>query len=451
MLFREALQEMLAQRLFTQAVVAVPETLSPAMREKVEALGFPVYYGHESPHIRLAELCRQAFFDSIGVITPYACLVNKDALDEAWAKVDHGADGAYASGTIPAKEFTVLGRNAIAALSSLDSSPFPPALLPKRLRETGLATCVPLEGIESPAERFAWGTYFAGHNAVFPPAVLDLFFQKTDRSEWFTRSAHTRLLYQAAHINNLAPLDEALLRCGDDGGTTLASHVHFLRTLLPHLPTQGGTFLEVGCSRIPLVSNLLMNHFERGVAMDPFTYSEEGRDAAFALCDTLEQHASGLLPIPVKSGHGRPETFSSTLEELHLEESSVDFCFSKVVLEHVKDIPSLSRELFRVLKPGASMLHRIDFRDHGAEDEPVYVNFDFLAYSKEQWLAKNEETNLWRISDFVELWHEIGFTVETLERQHRKVAPSRLHPSWAEYDDEDLYCYDATLKATKPH
>ncbi|MDD4951771.1 MAG: methyltransferase domain-containing protein, partial [Desulfovibrionaceae bacterium] len=132
------------------------------------------------------------------------------------------------------------------------------------------------------------------------------------------------------------------------------------------------------------------------------------------------------------------------------EEASVDFCCSKVVLEHVRDVDSLSRELFRVLGPGAVMVHRIDFRDHGRANEPVYINFDFLKYSKEQWRERQEETNAWRVNDFVSLWQDLGFRVEVLERSQRRAPPSFLHPSWAAYSEDDLYCYDALIKAVKP-
>jgi hypothetical protein len=92
------------------------------------------------------------------------------------------------------------------------------------------------------------------------------------------------------------------------------------------------------------------------------------------------------------------------------------------------------------------MLHEIDFKDHA---DLASLSFEFLRHSKEEWAARNEITNLWRVNDFVNLWQGLGFAVDVLSRKVRKAPPQRLHPSWNGYADEDLYCYTALIRARK--
>ena len=54
-----------------------------------------------------------------------------------------------------------------------------------------------------------------------------------------------------------------------------------------------------------------------------------------------------------------------------------------------------------------------------------------------------------RINDFVSLWEDLGFQVEVLSRAVRVVRPDRVHTCWMSYKDEDLYCYEAVIKAVK--
>lgn len=49
-----------------------------------------------------------------------------------------------------------------------------------------------------------------------------------------------------------------------------------------------------------------------------------------------------------------------------LPSSSVDFCFSNAVLEHIRrrDLDELMRQLNRIIKPNGMMAHQIDLKDH---------------------------------------------------------------------------------------
>ena len=220
------------------------------------------------------------------------------------------------------------------------------------------------------------------------------------------------------------------------------------------MPEQGERFLEIGCHDQPLLASLAINRFRTGVAVDPFVLSDDGVREAKALAQLLSKLVPTMIPVDVirtRRGDFQGLSFyKAMIEDLGLADASVDFCWSKVVFEHVIDVPALSRELFRVLTPGAAMVHRIDFRDHSRDRKNVYINFDFLRYSREAWAWMDQETNLWRINDFVELWTSLGFAVEVLERRTRVVRPDMVHRSWKTYAEADLYCYDALIKAVKP-
>ncbi|MDD4952328.1 MAG: methyltransferase domain-containing protein, partial [Desulfovibrionaceae bacterium] len=359
-LFALALGQMLDQGLFTEAVFALPGDVPDALARRIAGWGFDLVRGAEAPQVRVLEAMDALGCASCAVLTPYACLVDRAGLDLARGLVASGADAAHSVGVMPAREFLVLTRRAAGALSGIDNGALPPGMFPARLRSLGLRV-EPVSGLEAPAERFAWGTYFAGKNALIPPDILAAFYEQTEPAEWFERGSFGRMLGPVCGLSGLDEISEALERCGDDGGGTLASQVNFLRSIGPHMP-QGGRFLEIGGSRVPLLAMLLMNRFKSGVSVEPIVYSEQGVRAASGLCRALSLHAPGLIPIDAartaRPGF-EPEVRPCTVEELGLEEASVDFCCSKVVLEHVRDVDSLSRELFRVLGPGAVMVHRI--------------------------------------------------------------------------------------------
>jgi SAM-dependent methyltransferase len=74
---------------------------------------------------------------------------------------------------------------------------------------------------------------------------------------------------------------------------------------------------------------------------------------------------------------------------LPLADGSVDLIISKSVLEHVRlrQIPTLLREMIRVLAPGGGMVHAIDLRDHLHIDGDDRVSGDWLtALRYRRWL-----------------------------------------------------------------
>jgi SAM-dependent methyltransferase len=74
---------------------------------------------------------------------------------------------------------------------------------------------------------------------------------------------------------------------------------------------------------------------------------------------------------------------------LPLADGSIDLIISKSVLEHVRlgQVPTLLREMRRVLAPGGGMVHAIDLRDHLHVEGDDRVRGDWLtALRYRQWL-----------------------------------------------------------------
>ena len=453
-LFAEVLRGMLAQGLASEVVLAVPDYVDAGIRNTLEGWGFAVAAGADAPQQRLAEVMAAQDYDACTVLTPYSCLVDGTALDAAWNGVESGSVDAVFTGKVVApKSFAVMNRHGADVLAVAVAEPLPPFMFRTRLEETGRCRVMELAGLESASEEFLWATLFAGDVAALPSKVLSRFLRGREHREWFSRKQFSRLLADVSGVQDFLPLEKSLAPL-DGAGVKLASQVHFLRKLAPHMPDRGERFLEIGCHDQPLLAALAINRFRAGIAVEPYVFSEAGIRGAKALALALSEHAPAMVPLEVtrtRQGDFQGLDFrKATVEELELDDGSVDFCWSKVVFEHVADVPSLSRELYRVLAPGAAMVHRIDFRDHGRDHEAVYINFDFLRHSREEWARMEQETNLWRVTDFVNLWQELGFEVEVLERRTRVVRPERVHPGWKDYSDEDLYCYDALIKAVKP-
>ena len=94
----------------------------------------------------------------------------------------------------------------------------------------------------------------------------------------------------------------------------------------------------------------------------------------------------------------------------HLDDQSVDFCFSNAVLEHIpkRDVALLAQELKRVLRPGGICVHRVDLQDH------LCGELNNLRFSEKVWesrLFRNAGfyTNRIRYAEMVALFEQAGF------------------------------------------
>ena len=453
-LFPEILRGMLAAGLASEVVLAMPDDVPAGIQRTLADWRFVLFVGADAPQERLAAVMAARRYDACTVLTSYSCLIDGAALETAWQAVtSQGMEAVFADRVIAPKSFAVITYACAQELADTVVEPLPPFMFRTRLEREGRCRVMALDRVEPVSEAFLWATLFAGEVAALPTEILARFVRSRKPDQWFSREEFGRLLAEISGVENFTPLEKCLTALGI-AGPQPASQVNFLRKLVSHMPEQGERFLEIGCHDQPLLASLAINRFRTGVAVDPFVLSDDGVREAKALAQLLSKLVPTMIPVDVirtRRGDFQGLSFyKAMIEDLGLADASVDFCWSKVVFEHVIDVPALSRELFRVLTPGAAMVHRIDFRDHSRDRKNVYINFDFLRYSREAWAWMDQETNLWRINDFVELWTSLGFAVEVLERRTRVVRPDMVHRSWKTYAEADLYCYDALIKAVKP-
>jgi SAM-dependent methyltransferase len=104
---------------------------------------------------------------------------------------------------------------------------------------------------------------------------------------------------------------------------------------------------------------------------------------------------------------------TAPLEEIPLPADSMDFVFSNAVVEHLYDLDSSFKQLYRITRPGGLGLHQVDFRDHRDFSRPL----EYLLLEEQQFQtifhgSHSESGNRYR-PDEVRAWFEgAGFEVQ---------------------------------------
>jgi SAM-dependent methyltransferase len=129
-----------------------------------------------------------------------------------------------------------------------------------------------------------------------------------------------------------------------------------------------------------------------------------------------------------------------------LPATSVDFCFSNAVLEHIPkdDFTKLANELARVLKPNGVCVHRVDLKDH------LGGSLNNLRFSDSTWegrLFRNSGfyTNRIRCSQMIKAFESVGFECKLPRIIRWNVLPlsrSKLDTSFRSLPSEDLLISD---------
>ena len=97
------------------------------------------------------------------------------------------------------------------------------------------------------------------------------------------------------------------------------------------------------------------------------------------------------------------------LNDIEIEDESIDICFSQAVLEHLLSFDEAMAKLFQMMAPGGIMVHHVDFRDHRIIMEPQkYKWYSFLA-EDEKWT--DGLCNRLRPNQMKEIMEHVGFQV----------------------------------------
>jgi hypothetical protein len=236
----------------------------------------------------------------------------------------------------------------------------------------------------------------------------------------------------------------------------------------------GPTFLNFGAGdRNPMGLPLLaiLAGASRGIALEPGPIRDDVVTATLqeTLWDALRDPASyGLTatdlgrlrdavdadalwrgdPLSTVLSKGCLELARAAGEKMSFAPGSIDIVYSRSVLEHVMEIEMAMAELVRALKPGGIMLHHIGLDAHDSRDP---ISF----YYAERGSADNfySGLNLWRMSDYVNLFERLGCVVEVVSTEtvpQARIDRSRLIPSFVGYSDEDLRTIVAKMLVRKP-
>jgi SAM-dependent methyltransferase len=166
------------------------------------------------------------------------------------------------------------------------------------------------------------------------------------------------------------------------------------------------------------------------VAFEPFVGLDEKLDAEL-LAECAQRHGLETNVIAAKV----QRTTSLDL----VADDRIDLVLSNSVLEHVSDMDALTRDLQRVLAPGGSMLHLVDYRDHFFRYPYHHLLWSDAVWNR--WLNPGDLPR-WRIRDHVECFERHGFQVEILRAapvaaEFEKVR-NRIHPRFKDYDESAL-------------
>jgi len=449
------LGELLRLGVFDEVVISVPEETPEAIREALSGMKHAktAVSRHSTPQTRLLRHMERHELASVTVLTSYSVLMDAAAIrsGQEAVRADH-ADLYHPGDVIAPKFFTVLNRRTAELLHESHRTPLPPFVFAQKARQFAELRIEAEQNMESPRERFLWELLFAGERNAVPQGVAEAFLSKFTGSDRLARESFDTFIQQRYGLHSPELLDKALrLMSPYDPSLRTAMQINQARRLCAHLPEHRGASLEVGHGKTPLTSLLLAHVFDEVHGADVYKHSEQGYADSLDFLRLLGE--SGMAPL---SGDAvryeadaldkRSRFFHGELQAMPLAPESIDFCHSRMVLEHVMDMPGLAAYLRRTMRPDGVMLHEIGLQDHG---DLSHINFEFLSHEPRQWQAMKRGTNLWRINDIAEMFASEGFDVSVIERDVRLVPPRSLHEHWKNYRDEDLYCYRAVLKAVR--
>lgn len=203
---------------------------------------------------------------------------------------------------------------------------------------------------------------------------------------------------------------------------------------------RGTRVVELGCGAANGTGHEWIARFGGAwTGVEPFAPFDAQLDAQIAR-DVSQRHPGGYA--------GRVDR----VRDLDaLESGSADLIVSNSVLEHVADPTACFRQCHRVLAPGGTMLHRVDYRDHFFK-----YPFHFLTFSQAVWDNFLDPGDLprHRLDDHLAALSCCGFEAEVVERGAdpealAAVAPF-LDPAFASRNRDVLATTTASIVCRKP-
>jgi len=439
----------------SDAILALPSDIPETIVHILKSWDCKLYITDKTlPIERLSDAVSSLHLQQFIVLNSYSHFLSIDALTKASELIyDNHTDFVYTSKTITPSYFAVMNDVALQHLQKAEPLSISPVRIHEYFCKNQGSICMHEVSTLSKRERFLWELEFAGAREMLPVKALEQYYSDESTENWFSRKSQNNLLSTWTRCSDWKWLDAFL----ETNAKMKLEHIDFssqfswYRRWYNHFPI-GKTFIEIGFGQSPIISYLLLNSFESGIAIEPKisgNYSQFHK--SLELCrqlDSILLHTNkeaSQLPSPDDVLGNRIQIQSIILEELSLPDSSIDFIFSRTVLEHINDIESITKEFKRVLKPNGIMLHEIDFSNHNTG----IISFDFLKYSREKLNNLTMGINFLRINEYIDIWHTFGFEIEIMLREDTNRIPDFIHKSWELYSKKDLLCHTAVIKAKK--
>jgi hypothetical protein len=191
---------------------------------------------------------------------------------------------------------------------------------------------------------------------------------------------------------------------------------------------------------------------ERAWLVDAGSFAETDVESCRRTIELLASEGRPLPPISAPTLQGAMAEANvvylteGTRSFTAIPDHCIQFFWSQVVLEHVHraELPSLLRELRRVLAPNAIGIHSIDFRDHlgGGLNN---LRFPDDIWETEKFRDSGFYTNRIRPREMIGLMEEAGFSVEVISEQRWSQLPLARHkmaPQFRQFTDEDFMVCD---------
>lgn len=174
--------------------------------------------------------------------------------------------------------------------------------------------------------------------------------------------------------------------------------------------------------------------------------------------EIFPEYESAKAALKVFQSNNINDVFSyicgSCLEEL--TSKTFDVLVSQAVLEHIIDIESVLKTLYKKMTPGGVMVHEIDFGTHTAiirDIDPL----NHLRYCEAIWdlLKFDGSPNRLQFSDYENILKEFGFKkierkpLRILDKQYVQRTKSHLSTQFRDYPDEEIAIKSLYLLATK--
>ncbi|MGE4292327.1 MAG: methyltransferase domain-containing protein [Desulfovibrio sp.] len=457
-LFPRILRAYVEHGLMDAPVLSMPDIVPDEHRRIIEEWGFECSYSKSDlPQRRLSESTNQRIAPFYLVLTPYALLLDADAVAREVADFQKNSfEAVEYPGACTAHHFLLCTKKAVEMVAGKTEKAITPFLLVSHLTGTPLAGKVRKDDrCQAALQSLLFKLLYRNDDNSLSQDCISAYFRQTPSGELFRTESYNTYLKEHFGINGYAKLSKYLQRdLGDFTLDYVARQIRNFQYLLPFLPAQKREFVEVGFGRCPVTAMLMTNLFDNGHAVEPFfEYS-----VPYELITYLSRALGALDGVGLETSsseqriNSRLHLHPGLLEDTEIESDSVDFLYSKTVLEHVAEVESLSRECYRILRHGGRMLHVIDHTDHSGN-----ISFGLLCHEKsvrnkdgsEAMSAHHNLFNLWRVNDFIALWEQLGFQVTVVKKLVRVVPPESLHSCWKDYAEEDLYCYTSILLAEK--